>query len=135
MIGANYKQGINDWGLGYGIGRQLSTKFPKLNHNLELSAMHINSNKSFFTTKLNLLTQLKWNLDISIGKRASIFLGPSFNFMASRVFNPDTNTFGADLSPYTLFNFDNTKVNTGATPNMVTTNYRGWVGFNAGIRF
>ena len=113
---------LNSWGLGYGFGTAIPLN-PWFLINVEALAIHINETEEW-TNELNMLTQLKILFDIRVGRRTSFFVGPSGNLMISRLYDPDTNTFGSNIMPYTLY--DETNGN---------TNTKMWVGFNAGVRF
>jgi hypothetical protein len=111
-----------------------------INHNLELLATQIqdvdrpaentpgvgfvNNNNGM---KLNLLTQFRWSMDIKLTRRMSLFVGPTFNVMFSRIVNPTTGEYELDILPRTLFEQNGT----GAKPTYIA----GWIGFNAGFRF
>ncbi len=110
------------WGLGYGIGTAITLGSHTL-LNLEASAMHINETEDW-TSKLNLLNQLKLTLDIRVGRRTSIFAGPVGNLLVSQLKDPETGVIGSRIPSYTLL--DQTSGN---------TNIKGWVGFTAGMRF
>ena len=113
---------LNSWGLGYGIGTAIPFN-QWLLMNIEALAIHINETEEW-TDELNMLTQLKILFDIRVGRRTSFFVGPSGNLMISRLYDPDTNTIGSNIMPYTLYEETNGDTNT-----------KMWVGFNAGVRF
>ena len=126
IIQFGYRVDETTWGLGYGIGSKMKLK-RKLFFNPEIQTMHINENE-YWTNKLNLLSQLKLNVGIELGKRVELILGPTFNLMASNLYNADTNTYGSSLAPYTI-------INQTSTNSIEPTNKQAWFGFNAGLRF
>ena len=128
MTGNNQEEGnsVMTWGLGYGFGTTVTLGTRSL-VNLELMSIHINE-KEAWTNTLNLLNQFKLLFDYRIGKRTSIFLGPTYNAMFSKLEDPETGVIGSNISPYSFYNqtFENDNS---------TTNLQMWVGLNAGIRF
>ena len=121
--GAEPKTGkYYSWGLGYGfgtaagLGRQTTV-------NLEAVVLHVNERESW-TKKLNMLGQARLTLDIRTGKRTSLFAGPVFNIMFSRLTDPETGKPGSILVPYSIWEKDYEE----------DINARAWVGFTAGIR-
>jgi len=133
---AGFRPINNDEGhyaFGYGFGTFIRTKKKRLSHNLELLATQIKDIKNIertevaSTKKLNLLSQFRWTIDYRVGRRTSIFFGPTFNVMFSKLVNQTTNEYALDILPYTIFE----QVSVNAEP----TYLAGWVGINAGIRF
>lgn len=110
------------WGLGYGIGTALTLGLRTL-MNVELLAIHVNE-KEPWTNDLNLLNQFKILFDIRAGQRTSFFAGPTANVMVSRLVDAETGVIGTTLTSYTLY--DEVHKN---------SSIKGWVGFNAGVRF
>ena len=110
------------WGLGYGIGTAITLNRHSI-LNIEAVGMHINEEEEW-TEELNLLGQLRFIVDMRIGRSISIFAGPTGNVMVSERFDPDSNTFGSNIMPYTLFD---------ETAN--GTNVKMWIGFSGGMRF
>ena len=121
------------YAFGYGFGTFIRTKKKRLSHNLELLVTQIKDVKrpadagGQSTKQLNLLNQFRWTIDCRIGRRTSLFVGPTFNVMVSKLIDPATNEYTLDILPYTVFE----EVTKGADPVYLA----GWVGFNAGIRF
>lgn len=117
---------VMTWGLGYGLGTAVTLSTRSL-VNLELMSIHVNEREAW-TNTLNLLNQFKILFDYRIGKQTSVFLGPSYNAMLSKLEDPETGTIGSSISPYSFYNqtFENGNSN---------TNLQMWVGLNAGIRF
>lgn len=122
------------YGYGYGIGTFIGTRKKRWGHNLELLATQINDiNRPAdagvqSTSKLNLLNQFRWTIDYRVGRRTSLFVGPTFNVMVSKLVDQTTGEYALDILPsYTLFE----EINPGLEPTYIA----GWVGFNAGIRF
>ncbi len=129
---------INNWGLGYGIGTYISNE-KRWGLNFELLGIHVNESEEW-TTDLNLLTKLRMTLDLRLGKRFSLFVGPDMNLMISRVFDADTMTYGSSIAPENLlYEYTNTVTNISPLPISVTTttitDFKGWISLNAGIRF
>jgi hypothetical protein len=111
------------WAVGGGIG----TALPLTKHlqtNFELLISKVNEGV-FWQTELNLLQQLKINLDIKMNERVSLFAGPVLNVHVSRSYNPDTQQYGSTLAPYTLINATNPQ----------GTNLKLWIGVGGGLRF
>lgn len=111
------------WGLGYGLGTALTLNNRFL-INLEVTATHINEN-TFWTNKLNLLTQAHLTLDTRITNRISFFAGPTLNIMNSKLFNPETQEYGSSIAGNTFIN--QTSIN--------DINTKMWLGMSAGLRF
>lgn len=111
------------WNLGYGIG----TAFPlkeRQHFHIEYVASHVNENE-VWTKKLNLLNQFKFNFDWKLKGKGSLFLGPSWNILASKIQDAETlAVIGSNLPDYTILN--TTKNN---------TNWKMWFGLNGGFRF
>ncbi len=121
------------YAFGYGFGTFIRTKKKRLSHNLEILAtqiLDIDRPADLGGTsakKLNLLNQFRWTIDYRIGRRTSLFFGPTINVMVSKLVDQTTNEYMLDILPYTLFE----EVDPGVNPTYIA----GWVGFNAGIRF
>lgn len=132
------------YAFGYGFGTVIKTKKKKVHHNLELLATQIggiekNQNPSN-SKNLNLMNQLRWSMDIRVGRSTSLFFGPTFNLMVSKLVDVDTKQYDLDILPYTMFEKVSGSVNTTNTNGFTTTTsdltyMAGWVGLNAGIRF
>lgn len=116
---------VYSWSFGVGAGTKidLHKTNKKYHFNLELLCSHINE-KQFFLGELNLLNQFKFTFDIAISERLSLFFGPTFNALVSRIYNPDTQKFGSNIMPYSLYN----ETSQG-------TNLKLWIGLTAGMRF
>lgn len=116
------------WTIGYGIGSYFRLS-PKSGGNLELVFSHVNEQAGWLEN-LNALVQLKPTYEYKLFKNAYVYGGPVVNFMASRLYDSDTNTYGSQLAIYSLIN-ENGDHPSSSEP----INYRLWIGFNAGIRF
>lgn len=111
------------WSVGGGLGTTLPlTK--KLQTNFELLVSKINEGV-LWEGEMNLLQQLKINLDVKIQERVSLFVGPVLNVHISRSFNTETQEFGSTLAPYSFINATNNK----------GTNLKLWIGIGGGLRF
>ena len=111
------------WSLGYGIGTAFQLKERQYFH-LEYVVSHVNEN-DVWIKELNLLNQFKFNFDWQLKSQGSLFLGPSWNFMVSKIKNLETQEIiGSNLPTYTILN--TTRKN---------TNWKMWFGVNGGIRF
>ena len=111
------------WSIGYGIGTAFQLK-ERQHFHLEYVASHVNEG-DVWTKELNLLNQFKFNFDWSLQGKKSIFLGPSWNLLASKRMNADTlEIIGSELPDYTIL--DTTRKN---------TNWKMWFGINGGFRF
>lgn len=111
------------WGLGYGLGTAITLNNRFL-INIEMTLTHINEN-TFWTKKLNLLSQLHVTLDTRITNRISFFAGPTLNIMNSKLFNPETQEYGSSIAGHTFT--DQTSYN--------DVNAKAWFGASAGLRF
>ena len=126
---------VKAMGFGYGFGTVIQNRKSRWSNNLELLATQIKVNdvseigpSTPQVHKLNLLTQLKWSLDSRLGRRVSVFLGPTFNVITSKHADSTTGEYDYnDMIPYTIFE----KKITGSNP----IYFGGWIGFNAGLRF
>ncbi len=121
QLGARFTKNI--WSLGYGIGTSILLK-EKQHFHLEYILSQINE-KEVWTKTPNLLNQFRFNYDWQVSQRMSFFIGPSWNVIASKIKNTETQeVIGSNLPDYTLLNI--TKKN---------TNWKMWFGLNAGVRF
>ena len=121
QLGSQFTQDI--WSLGYGIGTTFRLKEKQYFH-LEYVASHVNEGV-FWTKELNLLSQFKFNFDWQLQGKKSLFLGPSWNLLASKRTNAETmEVIGSALPNYTIL--DSTRG---------TTNWKMWFGVNGGFRF
>jgi len=121
QFGSRFTQDI--WSIGYGIGTAFKLKERQYFH-LEYVASHVNENE-VWTKKLNLLNQFKFNFDWELEGKGSLFLGPSWNLLASKRMNTETlEVIGSQLPDYTIL--DTTRKN---------TNWKMWFGVNGGFRF
>ncbi len=113
---------IQTWSIGYGFGfeRSISNKF---HHSYDFTANWIMEKDKPFGT-LNLLNKLSINFSYLLGKRTSLFLGPSINFHLSEWIDDDTGEFLTKIAPYAL----NTTV-------FGDTQMQIWIGGQFGIRF
>ena len=126
------------YALGYGFGRVFGKRYKMINHNVELLATQImdidrpteivNGEILQHTQKLNLLTQFRYSIDCKLTRRVSVFIGPTFNVMFSKLVNKTTGEYNLDILPYTFFE---EKEAGGIDPLYIA----GWIGVNAGIRF
>lgn len=111
------------WSLGYGVGTAFQLKERQFFH-IEYVASHVNENE-VWTKELNLLNQFKFNFDWKLKGKGSLFVGPSWNLLASKLANPETlEVIGSSLPDYTIL--DTTRKN---------TNWKMWFGVNGGFRF
>lgn len=110
------------WGLGYGIGSTV-TLSRRILLNFELQSLHINEQDSW-TEELHQLNQFELLLDWRWGRRSSIYAGPSFNWMVSRLEDPETGEIGTRFAPDPIFDRTRNGINS-----------KMWLGFNAGLRF
>ncbi len=111
------------WGLGYGLGTAI-TFSPRVLLNIEAISMHINEAEAW-TKELNQLNQVKLLLDVRMGKKSSVFLGPVGNLMLSKLYDADTQKYGSLVTPYAMYEKTSAE----------GVNMKMWVGFTGGIRF
>ena len=118
---------FSSWSLGLGIGGSVPTG---RRHFLqfELLSRHVNENEGW-TNELNLLNQLNIFWDVRLGSAARVTFGPTFNVAVSRLYQPDTNTWGTSLAPSWTF-YDRTALDN----NDNELNVKMWVGFHVGVR-
>ncbi|MEL6864672.1 MAG: hypothetical protein AAFP19_09640 [Bacteroidota bacterium] len=118
------------WGLGYGIGHAWTLGERSL-LNIELMSMHINECE-VWTNELNLLNQLSLTYDYGLTPQLSLFIGPTFNLLASRRQRakgsevPGVVQLGSELVPYTIWE-DHIDAN--------NAQWQTWIGIHGGIRF
>jgi len=117
---------ISSWAFGYGIGTS-ARMGKRLFVQLELMSRQVIENTSW-SDDLNLLNQFNIIWDLQVGPQMSLVLGPTLNVMVSNRYNPDTDAFGSDLPPYTIFD----ETFTGSNSPL---NVKGWIGFHLGLRF
>lgn len=89
------------WSIGLGVGSALRLS-KRFQINFELLTAHLNEG-DVWTKQLNLLNQVKINWDILLSDRVSVFVGPSFNIIVSKLYDSETQTYGSSLMPYHLF--------------------------------
>jgi hypothetical protein len=111
------------WLLGYGFGNSIRLG-NNSRLNTELVALHVNERENW-TNQLNLLTQIRMNIEFGSSGAFQVFVGPTFNVMFSELMNPETGERGSEFEPDSLL-FDNQNGD---------TNIRGWIGITGGIRF
>lgn len=110
------------WSIGYGIG----TAIPMGSYwlvNMELITSHVNE-REMWTNELNQLNQFRLLFSVRTGRSAAFYAGPTANLLVSKLYDSDTGEYGSQLMPYTSYE----KVNNN-------TSLKGWIGFNAGVRF
>ena len=121
QFGSRFTEDI--WSIGYGVGTAFKLR-ERQHFHLEYVASHVNEG-DIWTKELNLLNQFKLNFDWEIGEKKSLFLGPSWNLLASKRINTETlAVIGSSLPDYTIL--DSTRRN---------TNWKMWFGINGGFRF
>ena len=124
IIQFGYRFTNDTWSLGYGIGTGVKIANKQYLH-LEWILSHVNEG-TWWTSDLNWLNQCRFTYDWQIGKhKTSLFLGPTFNWLISKVKNTETGlVVGSALPSYTLLN-----------SNRTSTNWKIWFGATAGLRF
>jgi hypothetical protein len=113
---------LDTWGFGYGIGTE-GKMGKKFLHSYDLTSSWISEKEKPFGT-FNLLTNLRINFGYLLGKRTSLYLGPSLNMHASTWKDTDSGAFLTQIAPYTLLQ-----------EVYGDTQFQFWVGGQAGIRF
>jgi len=119
------------FGYGGGFGSVLDVS-RKSSVNFDLMAMHIQEGTKDYTNKLNLLSQFKVMFATKLSGKLYAFAGPTFNVMVSQHYDKARGVYGSQLMPNVLF--DETPVIHREEENF-PTNVKGWIGFNAGLRF
>ncbi len=126
VAGSNFMPDDYIWSFGYGIG----SRVPWGKNNaveLEVIAYHMNEGSNF-TNELNLLSRFNSNISIGLGERLSIYMGPSFNFYITEVYDFENGQIGTD------FGFE--AIDEGKFEDIVDDYYwKYWVGANFGIKF
>jgi len=121
QFGSRFTEDI--WSIGYGIGTTFKVK-ERQHFHVEYVASHVNE-EDVWTKELNLLNQFKFNFDWELSGNQSLFLGPSWNFIASKRIDLETlAVIGSNLPNYTIV--DSIRKN---------TNWKMWFGVNGGFRF
>ncbi|MDX2069199.1 MAG: STN domain-containing protein [Haliscomenobacter sp.] len=122
--GNNTEESIKEltWGLGYGFGTAFSLGKRTLS-NLELISIKVNEREGW-TRPLHQLHQVRLLFDWRLGKRMSIYAGPTANLLVSSRKDPELGIGGSELVAKTTL-YDKTDANKRS---------QGWIGFNAGIR-
>jgi hypothetical protein len=113
--------------VGYGFGSEVNMG-KKFVGNLETVTMHV-WEQDMTTFKLNTLNKLSPSLGVRLGKKTTIYAGPSLNVMVSQYQDPDKTSLGSGLAPYTVYDHTFNSSSSNAV------NLKIWFGFNAGIRF
>ena len=124
IVQFGYRFTNDTWSLGYGIGSGIKIGNRQYLH-IEWITSHVNEG-DWWTNKTNWLNQWKFSYDWQIGKQpTSIFIGPTFNWLISKIENKETGLIvGSSLPSYTLLNSNREK-----------TNWKIWFGLIAGLRF
>ena len=120
--GAQLEKNITTLGFGYGFGFENSIG-KKFLQSFDYTANWISEKDKPFGT-FNLLNKLRINYAYLLGKRISVFLGPSINVHLSEWVNDDTGEFLTKIAPYTI----NTTI-------IGDTQLQVWVGGQVGFRF
>jgi len=122
IIGVNYSPGsYARYGVTWGLGSEFSLGKGAF-MNLEATATQIGEDE-FWTSKLNLLNQLKLNFGGMVAPKLGIYGGPTFNVLVSEYVNSD-GSIGSHIAPsWTIYD----KTNGG-------TNIKMWFGVNVGLR-
>ncbi len=124
IIQFGYRFTNDNWSLGYGLGTGIRIANKQHLH-IEWILSHVNE-VNWWTKDMNWLNQIRLNYDWQVGKgKTSIFLGPTFNWMISKIRAAETNFLvGSSLPSYTLVDTDKE-----------AANWKIWFGATAGIRF
>ncbi len=120
--GLQPEQTIKTWSFGYGIGFENSLG-KKILQSFDLTANYISEEGKPMGT-FNLLNKLSINYAYRLGKRASVFLGPSINVHLSGWKDDDTGEYLTKIAPYTI-----------STTFIGDTQMQLWVGGQFGFRF
>jgi len=126
ILHASATYDFTSWAFGYGIGTSVRTGRHSFVQ-FELMSRHVSENTSW-TDELNLLNQFNVNWDLQVGSQLSLVIGPTFNVFVSKLHDPDTNSYGSKLPPYTIFDETFDRENG-------PLNVKAWIGFHVGIRF
>ena len=140
VLGTQFADSNVRWGVGYGAG----TLFPltsRVDMNLDLFAMqiHEDSDQFFKDYPLNLLSTLRFSVNLHLAEHLTLFAAPTLNVMVSRYRQPDNGIVGSRLAPSNTFydeTFEHstrTQVNGQTYP--AATNVKIWPGLHAGVRF
>ena len=113
---------VLNWGLGYGLGTAIPLGDRSL-LNVEALSIHVNE-RELWTPDLHQLNQLRLTWDARIGSRASIYLGPTANYLLSRRNDPETGLRQTNLAPYLWINHAKAG----------HTTHQFWGGLTAGVR-
>ncbi len=116
---------VYSWGLGYGIGTTIPLG-ARLLLNAEAVAIQVNE-RDTWAEELNLLNQLRVTLDYhGRDRRTSLFVGPVFNLLISRLEDSATGERGSQVihPSYKLLEQDRGR-----------SQLLGWIGLQGGIRF
>jgi hypothetical protein len=110
------------WGLGYGFGLAPSLG-KRVLLNIEALAIHVNELEAW-TNQLNMLVQSRFTFDFQVGRHINLFAGPVLNMMWSTLKDEQTGARGSAFTPKPLIDRQHLDVN-----------FKGWIGFQAGMRF
>ncbi|MBK7477861.1 MAG: STN domain-containing protein [Haliscomenobacter sp.] len=113
---------VLNWGLGYGLGTAIPLGARSL-LNVEALSIHVNE-REIWTADLHQLNQLRLTWDVRFGSRASIYLGPTANYLLSRRKDPESGLLQTSLAPYLWINH--------AKEGQTTHQF--WGGLTAGVR-
>jgi len=111
------------WGLGYGVGTNVGLA-RRFDLNLELLSIHLSKGRSI-VHGVNLLNQFRFTFDWRIRRHFGLFAGGTLNLMTSTVTDPETGNVGYDIAPYLWYH----------ATSQSGTEFQGWLGFVAGVRF
>ncbi len=119
-----YRFTNDNWSLGYGLGTGITIANRQHLH-IEWVLSHVNEG-NWWTKDMNWLNQVRLSYDWKLGKeKTSIFIGPTFNWLISKIRATETNLLtGSTLPSYTLVD-----------TNREDANWKIWFGAMAGFRF
>jgi hypothetical protein len=109
------------WGLGYGIGTAFNLGKRTLS-NLELISIKVNEREGW-TRPLHQLHQFRCLFDWRLGRRLSVYMGPTANLLVSSRRDPEQGLGSSELVSMALYDKVDAKKRS-----------QGWIGLNAGIR-
>lgn len=119
--GVNYTKKNTEYAAGLGLGTHIDWKKQWANQ-IELTGYGLTENGSFRTDGVRMLLQLRCPVSKTLGRHFTVFAGPTVNMTITETSSSDSPS--KTWSPWHLW-----KSNNG------NTQFRGWIGMTAGVRF
>ncbi len=126
-VGATYIGGVTEYGIGLGLGTDISWGKSGWANQIEGMYYAMSENQSF-EGEWNMLTQLKFTFSKELGA-VELFAGPTLNLTASSYVDPVSGKVGSNIVPWEMWGWRSNNSSDSVY------GYDMWVGFSFGVRF